>query len=29
VMFLDYRGTMHFTLRAGKVVTARGSFRIT
>ncbi|HET8529496.1 MAG TPA: hypothetical protein VFL60_11325 [Gaiellaceae bacterium] len=29
VMFLDYRGVMRFSIRAGKVVSARGSFRIT
>jgi hypothetical protein len=28
VMFLDYRGVMPFTLRSGKTVTARGSFKI-
>ena len=28
VMFLDYRGVMPFTLRAGSTVTARGSFKI-
>lgn len=28
VMFLDYRGTMKFSLRSGKIVTARGAFTI-
>jgi hypothetical protein len=28
VMFLDYRGTMPFSLRAGTTVTARGVFKI-
>jgi hypothetical protein len=28
VMFLDYRGVMPFSLRAGKIVAARGSFTI-
>jgi hypothetical protein len=28
VMFLDYRGTMPFSIRAGTAVTARGVFKI-